>query len=200
MRELLTRDAIASDSRDIARLYQISSDGVADYIWSKLAEPGESPLEVGSRRYQRTSTEFSFENCTIVEENSETIAMLQAFPMIVDEDYVETDPVLKPYSELELDDSYYVSGVAVFESFRGRGIGARLMDLAEQHCAQLGLDSISLIVFEQNTGAKRLYDRLGYTESDRRQVVAHPLIHHTGDAILMSKSIVPVTDTVWVGR
>ena len=30
----------------------ISSDGVANYVWSKLAAPGEDILEVGRRRYE----------------------------------------------------------------------------------------------------------------------------------------------------
>jgi hypothetical protein len=43
------RPARKSDCRRIAELYRISSDGVADYIWAKLAEPGEDVLDVGRR-------------------------------------------------------------------------------------------------------------------------------------------------------
>ncbi len=46
------RWATRADCLDIARLYQISSDGVADYIWTRLAAPDESLLEVGTRRYE----------------------------------------------------------------------------------------------------------------------------------------------------
>jgi hypothetical protein len=45
------------------------------------------------------------------------------------------------------------------------------------------------MVFEQNSGAKRLYDRGGYREVSRAPVNPHPLIHYTGDAILMVKEI-----------
>lgn len=34
------RSALRADAREIARLFQISSDGAADYIWSQLAQPG----------------------------------------------------------------------------------------------------------------------------------------------------------------
>jgi hypothetical protein len=40
------RSAQRSDCRLIASLYSISSDGVADYIWTKLAQPGEDILDV----------------------------------------------------------------------------------------------------------------------------------------------------------
>ena len=52
-----------------------------------------------------------------------------------------------------------------------------------------GFDKLSLIVFEQNKNAKRLYDRLGYREIAREPIVPHPLIHCSGDAILMLKTV-----------
>jgi hypothetical protein len=45
------RSAEKSDCQTIASLYSISSDGVADYIWTKLAQPGEDILIVGQRGY-----------------------------------------------------------------------------------------------------------------------------------------------------
>lgn len=132
---------------------------MADYIWTSLAEPGEDILEVGRKRYEREDSAFSYRNCTIVEADGDVIAMLVAFPMHVDPDEHETDPVLAPYSELEEDNSYYICGMAVFPEYRGRGIGTRLLELAEELAHEEGFDKLSLIVFEQNEGAKRLYER-----------------------------------------
>jgi len=197
---LIFRPARESDCDEIAALYQISSDGVADYIWTTLARPGEDLLEVGRRRYARRDTNFSFENCTIVEscseqdgaggeESTETVAMLVAFPMHVDPLYEESDPILRPYSELEEDDSYYVCGVAVKDEWRGRGIGSQLMAQAEVDCRNRGFDKLSLLVFDQNRGAKSLYDRLGYQVRGWREVVPHPLIHYDGEILLMVKTL-----------
>ena len=190
------RRATKADCLDIARLYQISSDGVADYIWSILANPGEALLEVGARRYGREGVNFSYQNCFIVEDcrsvnsDSQPIAgMLQAFPMHIDPAYVEEDEILRPYSELEQNNSYYVSGVAVYPEFRNNKIGWRLMQRAETFARIEGLNSVSLIVFEQNAGAKRLYERLGYQVISSREIVPHPLIHYTGEALLMVKTM-----------
>ncbi|MDX1516253.1 MAG: GNAT family N-acetyltransferase [Woeseiaceae bacterium] len=183
------RPAVRSDSATIARLYSISSDGVADYIWTQLAEPGEDVLDVGRRRYERENTPFSYQNCTIVDCDGEVAGMLVAFPMHVDPSFREADPVLAPYSLLEEDDSYYICGMALFPQFRGRGIGTQLLELAERHAAEKGFDKTSLIVFEQNAAARRLYERAGYREVRREAVVPHPLIHYTGDAVLMIKSL-----------
>lgn len=183
------RPATRADCRDIASLYRIASDGVADYIWDKLAAPGEDLLDVGQRRYEREDSVFSFRNATIVEDNGRTIGMLVAFPMTSDPDYVEEDPVLAPYSVLEEADSYYICAMAVIPECRGVGVGSRLLSLAEDKAREHALSKLSLIVFEQNVGAKRLYDRSGYAETVRQTVVPHPLIHHTGDALLMVKEI-----------
>lgn len=177
-------------SRTIARLYSISSDGVADYIWTQLAEPGQDILDVGQRRYERENTPFSYQSCTLAEVDGEIAGMMVEFPMSVDANAPpEEDPVLAPYSELEEDASLYICGVALFERFRGHGIGSEFMRQAEQSATAQGLSKLSLIVFEQNTGAKSLYDRLGYIETARAAVVPHPLIHYSGDALLMVKTI-----------
>ena len=183
------RPAHKYECRRIAELYRISSDGVADYIWTKLAQPGEDILDVGRRRYERQGTPFSYENCKMVELLGAVVGMLVAFPMRIDAKYKETDPYLVPYSVLEEDQSYYICGMAVDEEHRGKGIGTALLDEAEQTCRHLGLLKLSLIVFEQNVNARRLYERSGYTERRRHSVVPHPLIHYSGDALLMVKDL-----------
>jgi len=187
--EYTMRPARRSECRRIAELYRISSDGVADYIWTKLSRPGEDILDFGRRRYEREGTPFSYENCRLVELAGTVVGMLVAFPMEVDEKYVETDPILVPYSVLEEDQSYYICGMAVDEAHRGKGIGTMLLEEAERTARRLGFAKLSLIVFEQNEGARRLYARHGFVETRRHPVVPHPLIHYTGDALLMVKSV-----------
>jgi ribosomal protein S18 acetylase RimI-like enzyme len=183
------RPARKEDCRTIAELYRISSDGVADYIWHGLAEPGEKHIAVGERRYAREDTVFSYRNCTVAERNGEVIGMLVAFPVEPDSEVSESDemvdPVLKPYSELERPGSFYICGMALFPEYRGQGLGTRMLELARQQAYKRGCNELSLIVFEQNAGAKRLYERHGFREVDRRPVVPHELIHYTGDALLM---------------
>lgn len=189
MTDTAIRPAEKNDCRTIAELYQLSSDGVSDYIWTKLAEPGEDLIDVGQRRYEREDSVFSYRSTTIVECDGKIAGMLVAFPMIVDEDYVEEDPVLVPYSVLEEPESFYICAMAVFPDYRGQGIGHQLLQLAEKKAKEHGLEKLSLIVFERNDGAKRLYERTGYREAAREAVVPHPLIHHGGDALLMVRNL-----------
>jgi len=173
-------------------LYRISSDGVANYIWTTLTSPGEEILDVGRRRYEREDSVFSYKNCIVIEKTDKVIGMLVAFPMISAHDSGDevVDPVLAPYSKLECNNSYYICGMAVLPEYRGQGIGTRLLATAKQHAHAKGFNRLSLIVFEQNSGAKRLYERAGYRETAREKVVPHPLIHYTGDALLLVKDLV----------
>lgn len=187
--DVVFRPASKSDAPVIAELFRISSEGVADYIWTKIAKDGgdgQSPLEVGVNRYTQEGVDFSYQNCDIAEIEGETVGMLHAYPMKQRADQAdEDDPVLKPYKELEEPNSLYISGLALFPKFRGTGIGTRLLDFSYKRARVEGMKKLSLICFAENEGAFRLYHREGFEERTRRAVVPHPLIRHGGDAVLM---------------
>jgi ribosomal protein S18 acetylase RimI-like enzyme len=59
------------------------------------------------------------------------------------------------------------------------------MQMARQQALQHGYKQLSLVVFEENTAAVGLYRRLGYETIQRAQIIPHPLIRASGDALLM---------------
>lgn len=187
---VLVRHAARQDAGEIARLFLISSDGLAGYIWSRIAAPGQSLADVGAARYARTGTAFSFENCLLAVLGGEIAGMAHAFPMPPRASgESEDDPVLAPYAELEDAGSLYLSGLAVDERHRGRGIGADLMDCVEGLAIARGCPRVSLICFERNEGAMRFYRRRGYREVGRRRLVPHPTLRYAdGDAVLLASS------------
>jgi ribosomal protein S18 acetylase RimI-like enzyme len=187
----LIRPARADDAAAIARLFLISSDGLAAYIWGLLAQPGE-PLEaVGRRRYARTGVPFSWENALVAKQDGAVIGMAHAYPIgVADAPSEESDPVLRPYAELEEPGSLYLAGLAIDAPYRGLGIGSALMDATEARAAARGFDRVSTICFAMNTGAYRLYERRGYVTKDRRALVPHPTLRYdAGDAVLLVKTL-----------
>jgi GNAT superfamily N-acetyltransferase len=56
----------------------------------------------------------------------------------------------------------HVEVLAVTEAAEGRGVARALMTAAEDWARARGDDSITLNVFDRNTTARGLYDRLGY--------------------------------------
>lgn len=183
------RPARREDSRKIAELFLISSDGLAEYIWNQVAETGETPLDAGARRYARDGVAFSYQNCFIAEVDGAVVGMAHSFPMDADPAAEpETDPVLRPYAELEDYGSLYLSGIAVFPGHRGHEIGTSLMAAIDDRARALNRPRVSLICFEPNEGAMRWYRRLGFEELARRPIVPHPLLHYTdGDAVLLAR-------------
>lgn len=191
MSALSIRPACQEDTRDIARLFLISSDGLAGYIWSRLAAPGQSLEEVGAARYARTGVAFSYENCLMAARGGRVVGMVHAFPMEPRApDDIEADPVLRPYAELEDPGSLYISGLAVNDGERGQGIGGALMDRAAAVARGQRLPRLSLICFAPNQGALRFYLRRGFREIARRPLVPHPSLHYAeGDALLLVQDL-----------
>ncbi|MDH3317736.1 MAG: GNAT family N-acetyltransferase [Gammaproteobacteria bacterium] len=95
--------------------------------------------------------------------------------------------MLAPYNALEEDDSDHICAMALFPPYRGHGLGARFLELAENQARERKLARLSLIVCEQKARAKRLYERHGYREMARHPVVPHPLIRYSGDALPLVK-------------
>jgi ribosomal protein S18 acetylase RimI-like enzyme len=183
------RHARKDDCRRIAQLFRIASEGVADYVWSSLStdHPGLSLRDIGRMRYERENTAFSWQNCIVAEHAGEVVGLMHGFVMEAsDQAGAPVDPVLRPYRELEVPGSFYISGLAVLPGHRDRGIGSSLLAVARERAHELGADELSLICFAANTGARRLYERHGLRVIDRRPIVPHPLIRVTGDALLMA--------------
>ena len=61
----------------------------------------------------------------------------------------------------------FVYNVAVEEDVRRQGYGRAIMLAAERWCHANGLTRIGLHVFAHNTGARALYEQLGFTETGR---------------------------------
>ena len=95
---------------------------MADYIWSKLAAPGEALLSVGASRYAREQGDFSYKNCLMATFEGRVIGMMHSYALHETPDRpVETDPVLAPYSDMEIPDTLYISSLALDEGGAARG-------------------------------------------------------------------------------
>ena len=186
--EPVLRPARREDCRRIAELFRISSDGIADYIWSTLQDdyPGQAPLEIGRQRYAREDTAFSYQNCVVAERDGAVIALLHAFVSApsdgvrADED---VDPVLRPYAELEAPGSLYISALAVAPGCRGRGIGTRLLEAARER-ADPGLPGAEpdLLRRERRRPAPLPAARLQGRRPARRGAAPHDPRHRRGAA------------------
>lgn len=57
-----------------------------------------------------------------------------------------------------------VHDLAVLATHRGRGVGRALLSAAEAHARELGCGKLTLEVQDDNTPARRLYERFGFRD------------------------------------
>jgi ribosomal protein S18 acetylase RimI-like enzyme len=81
--------------------------------------------------------------------------------------------IFHPLVELEAlaPDALYVNTLATLPEARGRGLGTRLMRVAEDIARADGLPRLSLVVADDHDGARRLYARLGYRPRATRPII-----------------------------
>jgi ribosomal protein S18 acetylase RimI-like enzyme len=194
MADLRLRPARKDDAEALARLIDIAGEGFGMYLWSQAAKPGETALEIGKRRAQREEGGFSYRHATIAELGGRIAGLLLGYRL--PEPYVLGDvsalpEMVRPLVELEAEapGTWYVNALAAFPEYRGRGIGTRLLTEAELCAIEVGAPGLSLIVADQNDGAKRLYSRKGYRAVARRPLIPFPGLGHTGDWVLMTKPV-----------
>ena len=84
--------------------------------------------------------------------------------------------------------SYYISVLAVYPQFQGKGIGSKLMNLGRSHAVQRGFSKLSLPSFD-DAPVVAFYQRLGFTVAGRSPLVEHELMQFSGDLLLMTRSI-----------
>lgn len=69
----------------------------------------------------------------------------------------------------------FIYDLMVFEPFRRRGYAEAAMRRLEDVAREKGADKLSLHVFGDNAGARRLYQKLGYAETN--VILSKPLAH-----------------------
>jgi len=192
--EATLRPARKTDAAALAILVDIAGEGMPSHMWSRMAEPGQTPFEVGRARAAREEGGFSYRNAQVLEIAGEVVAVLIDYK--IDDPYDTGDlsklpEVVRPLVELEAKapGSWYVNVLATFPECRGQGLGGRLLATAEDRGRAQGARLASIIVASENKGAMRLYARTGYTEIARAPLVAFPECAHGGDWVLMTKPI-----------
>ncbi len=99
--------------------------------------------------------------------------------------------ILVPLQELEdlAPGTWYVSVLSTYPGHRGRGYGSQLLSIAERIAVDCDKSGLSMIVSDANTGARRLYERLGYREHETRPMVKERWENPGSNWILLLKDV-----------
>ncbi|GGB93305.1 hypothetical protein GCM10011352_19210 [Marinobacterium zhoushanense] len=186
--------ALKSDADDLAYLIDIAGEGMPQYLWSQLAEPGQAALEIGASRAGREEGGFSYRNALVCRDRGSVLGMIVAYrlpnPYVVGE-LNEYPEIVRPLIQLEAlaPGTLYINAVATYDAARGQGV-ARMLMLEAQEMGQLqGCTEASLIVASANKRARHLYLQLGYQDIDSRPIIEYPGCPYGGDWVLMKKDL-----------
>jgi len=174
---LIIRQARKSDASEIALLVNIAVHGGVARGWaaSKAAAGTYDPIEVGRLEMLRDDTEFGWRSVTMAEVDGEVAGMMLGYRK---PDSFEAVPdnvtgFMRPIEELEAEANgrWFISMLGVHLGWRGRGVGSKLLAVADAKRAETGASGPALIVEDANDGARRLYERKGYAVRSRRKMV-----------------------------
>lgn len=190
----VVRRATQSDAAELATLINIAGEGIPNWLWTQSCVEGQTPLDVGTERAKRSTVGFSYSNALIAQEQTRILGMVLSYAIshAPEEDPDTLPDPIAPFVALEKRSvgTWYVNALAVFSDNRGIGTGTRLMSAAETAAIENGFATMSIQVYEQNTGAVRLYRRLGYALVAQAAVRKHPSPpFYTGNVLLLKKSL-----------
>ncbi len=169
------RPATPEDAHALAELLNMAGDGMPEYLWEGMAEPDQTAWDVG--RYRASNKEKGFYlNATVREEDGRVVAALIGYPLPRDPepvDYVSMPSMFVPLQQLEelVPGTWYVNVLATYPEHRGKGYGQTLLDIATDKARTTGRSGLSLIVSDSNTGARRMYERYGFSEIATKPMV-----------------------------
>jgi ribosomal protein S18 acetylase RimI-like enzyme len=185
--------ASTSEAADIAKLALIASDGLTGITWEAMRRPGETVLDVGTRRAAGRDGSFSYHNAEVAFGRRGVIAAIVSYPMEASDLSSPTPDmpaVFRPLIDLEHHavSTWYINLLATCSEARGQGAATALIAEVEDRAVYEGYSRLSLIVRDANP-ARRLYTRVGFREVDRAPMVKADLPLHGTDWIMMVKDI-----------
>lgn len=201
------RKPAPSESYDCARLLYISGPDLFPYL---LAVQQPQIFEALKSFCQRPRL-FSAENTLVEVENNHVRGLINLYPA-GDEDKLGKQTfgdlrsvarilgirrllkmpfrmmVLKYFPKFKRDE-LIISSLAVYDSYRGMGVGTRLVEKADLIAKQNGLSKLALFVECGNAAAIRLYEKSGFCITEKIVLPEKYNNHHIYNYYKMIKDV-----------
>jgi GNAT superfamily N-acetyltransferase/uncharacterized C2H2 Zn-finger protein len=194
--KIIYREGRKEDSRRIAELDNIASDGAIEFLFRDLI-PNMSPVQIVASNFESDRSTHSYRNVIVAEHDGKIIGMSLSFPgkyhKITDEmrEFFPHDRIshFKHFFSAPVEGSYFIDALCVEKDFRNIGIGTKLIELTKDKARNEGYDSICLLVFRDNTNAQNVYKKNGFKVIEWIDLPSHKLMPHEGGCFLMKAFI-----------
>ena len=171
--KVIYREGKKENSLRIAELDNIASDGAIEFLFHDLI-PDMTPVQIVASNLENDSYPHSYRSVIVAEHDEIIIGMSLSFPgkyhKITDEmkNFFPHDRInhFKHFFSALIGDSYFLDALCVDDKFRNRGVGSELIELTKKKARNEGYNSLSLLVFKDNSIAQNVYKKNGFDVID----------------------------------
>lgn len=177
------RPATSQDFKTIAQfLFMAMEDIVYQFIGEKSEEKAINFLQHFTAK---TDNQYSWKNCFIGEIEGEIIAVANVYdgaalvklrqPII---DFVKANynPNFNPEPETQAGEMY-LDCFAVSPKYRGMGFGSEMLKFLIEEFVEKQNQTLGLLVEKENTNAKKLYSKMGFSHKSHKPLMGKMLEH-----------------------
>jgi ribosomal protein S18 acetylase RimI-like enzyme len=185
------RSAVPSDASEAISLI-LDAIGSIAFILTGTTDRQEAGF-ILDQFFRQKGNRVSYENALVLEDSSEQRSReVVGVALIYDGSIARTldEPLeqaaiqksgLSDYripTEAEPSE-FYLDTISVDPKCQGRGFGRDLIEASCEQARKFGRDRIGLLVDIDNSGAKRLYERLGFRTQGRKEIAGFEYFHMT---------------------
>ncbi|SPH17467.1 hypothetical protein DEA8626_00990 [Defluviimonas aquaemixtae] len=188
---LTIRKATPDDAPLLVRVIDMASGGVVPTLWAEMASPDMDGFGVGLTLVAAEDGDFSYRNGFIAERNGTELGgligyVLPTTPQPAGPDVPEVFVGIEELAQL-VPGHWYINFMAAVPEERRQGVGAALLNEAEEQARDRSCPGLALIVTASNEKAISVYRRAGYTERARRPFDLSDFGTGPTEAVLMVK-------------
>ncbi len=144
----------------VAAILLYSAYTHAPVTYPPQAAPEGGWVERLEDHFRRGGNRFSYEHCQVAHAGPQVVGLVLSFG---GRDEPRLNAAVGPWLAREAEDvEWYVDALAVLQTWGRRGIGARLLEAAEQRARQHGYARVALHVEQANHPALAFYAHRGY--------------------------------------
>ncbi len=185
------REAAPADAPALAAIEILTAPEFATFLLDGLVE-GRSAGSMLAEIYARDGTD-SWEWSWVAEEDGEVVGAIGAYPVSLVRPSSDTGEAaarlayFAPVGAMMPPDAFHIARLGVLEPYRRGGVARALVEAVLGAAWAREDPRVTLFVWEENGGARRFYDRLGFGEIGRVTLPPHPRALCHGTMLLLEK-------------
>lgn len=186
------RPAAPEEAALLAVLADMATRRLVSHLWGLAAGPGQSGLAYGRSLIRDNAAHFfHHRNWRLAEAEGGILGGFNAYVPPPDAAEAPGPAVVRPLNALKgvAAGSFYIAAAAILPEHQGRGHGTALLTEATRLAAAQGHRRVTLMVGSFNTGARRLYARLGFSEWARRDFIPFEGSDPEGQWLLLRRDL-----------